>query len=59
MNTENIVKLNQLDIFHLAEGKLIYVDHPTKGMRKVDAKNVYVNTFGMVLTEEELATIKN
>jgi len=50
---ENLVKLdpNQRDFYRLAEGKLVYVDHPEKGIVWADNMNVFINT--IELTEEE------
>jgi len=50
---ENLVKLNpdQREYYHLAEGKLILINHPEKGMVWADNKNVFINT--VELTEEE------
>lgn len=50
---ENLVKLNQRQLEMLSEGRLIYIDHPTKGGRRVDTRCAYVNTFEMEMTEEE------
>lgn len=55
---ENLVKLDQRDLEKLSEGRLIFVDHPTKGQRRVDTRCAYVNTFGMKMTEEEKALFK-
>ena len=35
----------------LVDGEIAYIDHPTKGKRKVDYMNVLINTFE--LTDEE------
>ena len=43
---ENLVKLDQRDLEKLSEGRLIFIDHPTKGQRRVDTRCAYVNTFG-------------
>ena len=52
---ENLVKLGQRQLEQLSEGRLTFVDHPTKGQRRVDTRCAYVNTFGMEMTEEEKA----
>ncbi|MFY0714331.1 hypothetical protein J1D01_11675 [Seonamhaeicola sp. NFXS20] len=52
---ENLVKLDQRQLEQLSEGRLTFVDHPTKGQRRVDTRSAYVNTFGMEMTEEEKA----
>ena len=50
---ENLVRLdpNKRDYYKLAEGRLLLLDHPEKGMVWTDTNNVYVNT--IELTEEE------
>ncbi|HAI18112.1 MAG TPA: hypothetical protein DCM10_08885 [Xanthomarina gelatinilytica] len=50
---ENLVKLNpnQRDFYTLAEGRLVYVNHPEKGIVYADNMNVFINT--IELTEEE------
>jgi hypothetical protein len=53
LRLENIIKLTQKDLQKFTEGKLLYVDHPIKGIRTVDTRAVYVNTFGENMTEEE------
>tara|TARA_R110000868_G_scaffold33215_1_gene120807 strand:+ start:1087 stop:1278 length:192 start_codon:yes stop_codon:yes gene_type:complete len=50
---KNLVKLNQNQLEQLSERRLIFVDHPTKGQRRVDTRCAYINTFGMEMTEEE------
>ena len=55
ITTENLVKLTQQELIKLSEGRLLYVDHPTKGIRRPDTRGAYVNTFGMEMTEEEKA----
>lgn len=50
---ENLVKLDQIQLEQLSEGRLRFVDHPTKGQRIADTRCAYVNTFGMKMTEEE------
>jgi hypothetical protein len=53
LKLENLVKLNQQELEKFSEGRLLYVDHPTKGVRTVDTRATYVNTFGKNMTEEE------
>ncbi|WP_178989645.1 hypothetical protein [Winogradskyella schleiferi] len=50
---ENLVKLdpNQRDFYKLAEGRLVYVEHPEKGIVYADNMNVFINT--IELTQEE------
>jgi len=55
LKLENLVALTQQELEKITEGKLLYVDHPTKGKRKVDTRYTYVNTFGMKMTEKEKA----
>lgn len=50
---ENLVKLNHNDLIKFSSGELTFINHPTKGMRRVDTRCAYVNTFGMLMTEEE------
>ena len=51
--TKNLVRLNpeQGDLYRLAEGRLVYIDHPEKGIVYADNRNVFINT--IELTEEE------
>lgn len=53
INPDNLVKLNGNEqIYNLSQGRLVYIEHPTKGVALVDYKNVFVNT--MPLTDQQL-----
>jgi hypothetical protein len=44
-NYENLVELSTYNEFiNFAEGRLVYVEHPTKGIRKVISGKMLVNT---------------
>lgn len=44
VDIENLVKITQQELIQLSEGKLLYVEHNTKGTVGVDMNNVYVET---------------
>lgn len=51
---KNLVPLNFLQIEKFHEGRLLKVEHPEKGYCHVDTRQLYVNTFGEEMTEEEI-----
>jgi hypothetical protein len=55
---ENLVKLTQIELKKISEGRLTFINHPTKGQRRVDTRCAYVNTFGLEMTEDEKKLFK-
>ncbi|WP_158848162.1 hypothetical protein [Algibacter sp. L1A34] len=54
MNTElgpSLVKITGDDLSRFMLGKLVYIEHPEKGVCEVDYKCIYINTLKQINTE--------
>ena len=51
-----LVKIEGLDVQRLAQGSLIFIEHPEKGVRYVDMSNIFVNT--IELSDEDKLKFK-
>ena len=43
MDCEKLVKLTDYELQKLSQGELIFIEHPEKGICKVDMEKVYVS----------------